>query len=282
VSEGDRSGVPPSESCEATDRPIPVAGSRTSPHEVGLPFREIAEPGSGLLVARAPPALCARTRRTPGSFPVRLPETPKSSGPSHGLRPLYRVSDRSLRPTRLRVDSSHGVLRPYDDFRSQIRFTRACLTRHLPASGFGYPLAGLLPAHGSDPEIGHRPWGSPFRASYLPASRTRYRAVVLMPFPAHPSFSSEDEKVGSSAATPGLCSNRKAVPFREVVPPFRAVPSWVSTLSEALAPRAGSGFPDPPLMCFLVGSGRSRRRRRHSRVSNAARSGGLSRVHRLP
>ena len=46
--------------------------------------------------------------------------------------------------------------------------------------------------------------------------------------------------------------------------------------------RAGPGFPGPPLMCFLVGSGRSRRRRRHSRVSGAARSGELSRVHRLP
>jgi len=117
VSEGDRSGVPPSESREATGRPIPVTGSRTSPHEVGLSFREIAEPGSGLLVTRAPPVLCARARWTPGSFPGRLPDTPKSSGPSRELRPLYRVSDRSLRPTRLRVDSSHGVLRPYDVFR---------------------------------------------------------------------------------------------------------------------------------------------------------------------
>jgi hypothetical protein len=164
-----------------------------------------------------------------------LPFAPKSSGPSRGLRPPYRVSDRSLRPTRLRVDSSHGVSVPYDDSRLQVRSTRDCLTRHLPTSGFGYPLAGLLPAHDTDPKIGHRPWGSPFRALYPPASRTRFRAVALMPFPVHPSFSSEDEKVGCSAATPGPCSGRRAVSFREVEPPFRAEPSWVSILSEALA-----------------------------------------------
>jgi hypothetical protein len=96
-----------------------------------------------------------------------FPVTPKRSGPSRGLRPLYRVSNRSLRPTRLRVDSSHGVLRPDDDVRLQVRSTRVCLTRHLPTSGFGYPLVGLLPAHESDPRIGHRPWGSPFRAFVL-------------------------------------------------------------------------------------------------------------------
>jgi len=163
------------------------------------------------------------------------PDAPKSTGPSHGLRLPYRVSDRSLRPTRRRVDSSHGVSRPYDGSREQVRLTRVCLTRHLPASRFGYPLAGLLPVREPDPRIGHRPWGSPFRALYPPASRTRFRAVALMPFPARPAFSSEDEKVGRSAATPGPCSGRRAVPFREVEPPFRAEPSWVSFLSEALA-----------------------------------------------
>jgi hypothetical protein len=60
-------------------------------------------------------------------------------------------------------------------------------------------------------------------------------------------------------------------------------PSWVSVSPPKLSPRCdGPGFPRPPLMCFLVGSGRSRRRRRHSRVSIAARSGELSPAHRLP
>ena len=212
-----------------------------------------------------------------------FPVAPKSSGPSHGLQPLYRVSDRSLRPTRLRVDSSHGVLRPYDDVRESRSGSPG-----LASPGTFRPqgldtlssVCSLLtdPILGSDTVPGVHPSG----LFYSPASRTRFRAVALMSFPAHPSFSSEDEKVGSSAATPGLCSSRKAVPFREVEPPFRAVPSWVSILSEAVASRVGTGFPGPPLMCFLVGSGRNRRRRRHSRVSNAARSGGLSRVHRLP
>ena len=43
-----------------------------------------------------------------------------------------------------------------------------------------------------------------------------------MPFPVLPALSSEDDKVGSSAATPGRYSGHRAVPFREVVPPFRA------------------------------------------------------------
>ncbi len=116
----------------------------------------------------APPMSFTRERAgLRGLSRYDFPETPKSQGPSRGLRPLYRVSNRSLRPTRLRVDSSHGVLRPYDDIREQVRFTRDCLSRHLPTSGFGYPLVGLLPARGSDPRIGHRPWGSPFRAFLL-------------------------------------------------------------------------------------------------------------------
>jgi hypothetical protein len=91
---------------------------------------------AGFWLPAPPLALGARTRWTPGSFPVRLPDAPKSTGPSHGLRLPCRVSDQSLRPTRLRIGSSHGVHRPYDDIRAQIRLTRVCLTRHLPASGF--------------------------------------------------------------------------------------------------------------------------------------------------
>jgi hypothetical protein len=80
---------------EATGCPIPVSGSRTSPHEVGLSLREIAEPGSELLVARSPHALHARTRRTPGSFPIRLSRRSEelralswTSAPLQGFRPV--------------------------------------------------------------------------------------------------------------------------------------------------------------------------------------------------
>jgi hypothetical protein len=80
---------------EATGRPGPVTGTRTSPRGVGLSFREIAEPGSEPLVARSPLDLHARTRRPPGSFPKRLALRSEelralswTSAPLQGFRPV--------------------------------------------------------------------------------------------------------------------------------------------------------------------------------------------------
>jgi hypothetical protein len=41
--------------------------------------------------------------------------------------------------------TSHGLLLPTAHEGSEVRFTRAFQARHLPPSGFGYPLDGLLP-----------------------------------------------------------------------------------------------------------------------------------------
>jgi hypothetical protein len=111
----------------------------------------VTEPGSGLLVARSPLALGARTRWAPGSFPIRLPVVPENSGPSHGLRLPFRVSDRSLRPTRLRVDSSHGVHRPYDDATHRSGSPGLASPGTFRPQGFD-PLVGLLPARGTRSE----------------------------------------------------------------------------------------------------------------------------------
>ena len=134
------------------------------------------------------------------------------------------------------------------------------------------------PILGSDTVPGVHPSG----LFYSPASRTRFRAVALMSFPAHPSFSSEDEKVGSSAQLQDFAPTEKPFPSGRSCLPSGPCPRGSPSSPKLWPHRAGPGFPDPPLMCFLVVSGRGRRRRRHSRVSGAARSGGLSRVHRLP
>jgi hypothetical protein len=43
------------------------------------------------------------------------------------------------------TNSSHGLWFPSALEDSAIHFTRACLARYVPPSGFGYPLDGLLP-----------------------------------------------------------------------------------------------------------------------------------------
>jgi len=60
---------------------------------------------------------------------------------------------------------------------SEVRFTRACRARHLPRSGFGYPLRGLRPP-------------SPRRPSFVPTALLGFtlRSLLLSrgtePFPA--------------------------------------------------------------------------------------------------
>jgi hypothetical protein len=73
------------------------------------------------------------------------------------------------------------------------------------------------------------------RGSYSSISRTRYRAGALLPFPALPVFSSEDEKIGSSVATPGLF-RPTGWTFRELEVPFRAGAHVGCIPSGALAP----------------------------------------------
>jgi hypothetical protein len=224
----------------------------------------------------------ARERaRTARSFPPRLPGS-EEHGPSHELRPPYRVSDRSLRPTRRRIGSSLGVLHPDDDFRGQVRFTRVCLTRHLPASGFR-PSRRLAPwravparrptaAHGVHPS-GHVP----------PTSRTRFRAVAPMPFPALPAFSSEDEKVGSSAATPGLSSGRRAGPSGRSCPPSDPRPSWVSSPLRSSRPAAMvPASRNLPSCAFTPKATEVTDDAGAPGSRSTARSGELSRARRLP
>jgi hypothetical protein len=120
------------------DRPsgVPSPEPRTSPLEVSLPCGVFTEPGSGPLVARPPHALRRLGARAPGCFPVRLPESSEEfPGPPLGFGPPSGFpTGRSGRP----VSGSAPPMEffaPTTTTRPQVRFTRACRTRHLPASG---------------------------------------------------------------------------------------------------------------------------------------------------
>ena len=140
----------------------------------------------------------------------RAPGPPLGFGPSTGL-----LTDRSGRP----VAGSAPPVRffaPTTTTRPQVRFTRVCLTRHRPASRFRPPRR-FAPCDRCRSEDRRRPWGSPFRAFPLRSAALVTEPVALLPFPALPAFSSEDEKVGSSAAASGRYSDRRSVPFRRLV-----------------------------------------------------------------
>jgi hypothetical protein len=114
----------------------------------------------------APPLPSARERaRTSGCFPMRLPGS-EEHGPSHGLRPPYRVSDRSLRPTRLRVDSSLGVLSPTTTSANRSGSPGFASPGTFRPQGFD-PLAGLLPARRSRSEDRAPPMGFTLQGTSL-------------------------------------------------------------------------------------------------------------------
>jgi hypothetical protein len=117
----------------------------------------------------------------------------------------------------------------------QIRFTRVCLTRHLPASEFGYSLAGLLPANAPRSEDREPSMGFTLQGLSLRPGAPVSRPLLSCRFSALPAFSSEDEKVGSSAATSEPCSGRRTGSFGGSNPPSEPRPSWVASPSEALA-----------------------------------------------
>jgi len=99
---------------------------------------------------------------TPGCFPVRPPGLRRARALSWAWAPLQGfqpVAPADPFPDRLLPWSSF----PYGDAREQVRLTRVCLTRHLPASGFR-PSRRLAPCWRSRSEDRSRPWGSPFRA----------------------------------------------------------------------------------------------------------------------
>jgi hypothetical protein len=249
----------------ATGRPLPVAGSRTSPHGVGLPSRGLTGPGSGILVARSPHALGARTRLDSGVFPGPASRAPKSTGPLLGLGPPTGFpTGRSGRPVagsappmefvplrrRARAGPAHpGLPHPAPSGLRVSTLSPACSLLALPVRGpeppMGFTLQGLS-LRPAAPVSGPLP-SCRFRPSLPSPLRTRRSGVPprLQDVP--------------PAEEPPFPGGRAPLPRRNP----RGSPS-----SSKLSPRRdGPGFPGPPLMRFPVGGHRGDRRRRRSRVS---------------
>jgi len=214
--------APPESRGNGRSSGVPSPGLRTSPPGVRLPSRVLAEPGSGSSASRSPPALRALARGS-GVFPgPAYPGLRGAPGPLLGFGPPPGFStDRSGRPVPGPAPPM-GFFRPYDDLTpagpDHPGFAAPGTFR---PQGFD-PLAGFLPADAADPKTGAAPGVHPSGPCSL-----RPAALVSEPLPSCrfsvlPAFSSEDEKVGSAAAAPGLSSDRRAAPFRGVVPPFRA------------------------------------------------------------
>jgi len=152
--------------------------------------------------------------------------------------------------------------------RPQIRFTRVCLTRHLPASEFGCSLAGLLPADAPRSEDREPSMGFTLQGLTLRPAAPVSRPLLSCRFSALPAFSSEDEKVGSSAATPELYSGRRPGSFGGSSPPAEPKPSWDASPSEVLTSPRWRRLPGTsPLALSLRGTTEVVERRRRSRVS---------------
>jgi hypothetical protein len=150
---GCRVGCPLRCLAEATGRPSPRRRDAGPPLPGSTCPAESSPTGSRVIGSPPPPSPSgARGARTPGSFPVRRPDAPKSTGPSLGLRSPLRVSDRSLRPAR-------GPAPPMRFLPRRRRHDRRSGSPGLASPGTFRPrgfdhLAGLLPATAADPEAG--------------------------------------------------------------------------------------------------------------------------------
>jgi hypothetical protein len=281
VGEGVPIRWPPPES-HGYDRPSggPSPGHRTSPPGVSLPSRVLAEPGSGSSVSRSPPALGAFA---PGSGVFPGPASRGSEehrGPLLGLAPLQGFQPTA--PAGPKTGSSRGVLRPDDDRTSAgpahpglphpapsgLRVSTlppACSLRTLPIRGsapsLGFTLQGLAPSGRP------RPFPDP-----CPPAVSR----LSLPSPLR------TRRSGGPPRLQGFAPTGEPRPSGSSWLPSGPLPSWVAVPSEALVPPRWSRLPGSSPPALSRPESRRHSGHRRSRVSLAARSGGLSRVHRLP
>jgi hypothetical protein len=212
---------------------------------------------------------------------MRLPGS-EEHGPSHGLRPPYRVSDRSLRPTRLRVDSSLGVLSPTTTSANRSGSPGFASPGTFRPQGFD-PLAGLLPGARCRPEGRRPPMGFTLQGTSLrpaapvsgPWPPCRFRLSLPSPLRTRRwevplrlrDIPPVEEPVlpGGRASLPGLGPRGSPVPLRSSRP-TAMVPASRNLPSCAFPPEVAEATDDG----CTPGS------------RSAARSGELSRVRRLP
>jgi len=146
----------PSEDSPALADTDPVAG--TDPPLMGL----AARPESCRSIGIAPIGYAIPLRRCLSARPCGLPER-STAGPvklsppaSHRVSPPSRVLRERRWPRPRGLDAFSGLSSPVARSIGEVRFTRALPARHLPSSGFGYPLDGFLPRR-------------PSRACFIPA-----------------------------------------------------------------------------------------------------------------
>ena len=93
----------------------------------------LSERRSGSLVRRSLLVVSTTSR----SSAVRPPASASTHRVSHRLGPPSQGSGLTADPSgRSPPDAPRGVRRPYKDMGDRVRFTRACLTRHVPPSRF--------------------------------------------------------------------------------------------------------------------------------------------------
>jgi len=143
---------------------------------------------SGVLLTRSRFAVtCARpcgvpANRTCGAcFQVPATSSFRLGPPFRALPNWHLPASRQQSPL-VRTASADGSpaallsFRPLQHIQGRrIRFKRAWQTRHLPSSGFGYPLDGLRPGDPSRPFSGRRrSWGCTLRSFPLPGGATAF------------------------------------------------------------------------------------------------------------
>ena len=143
---------------------------------------------SGVLLTRSRFAVaCARpcglpARRTCGAC-FQVPATSSSRlGPPSRASPNWRLPAFRERSPLIRTAPTGGLpaallsFGPLQHIQGhRVRFTRAWRARHLPPSGFGYPLDGLRPGDPSQPFSGRRrSWGCALRSLPLFGGTTAF------------------------------------------------------------------------------------------------------------
>jgi hypothetical protein len=135
--------------------------------------------------------------------------------------------------------------------------TRALPARHLPPSGFGYPLDGLLPCAACRPYfMPTAPMGLSLRSFLLAAgSLSRYReSSPRLPLPQAKLDRPKSAQLRPEARLPGTTCLRVPRNSGRVFSPTRCrVLPWVSTLSGITIVHLGDpGEPEPPPPTHLL------------------------------
>jgi hypothetical protein len=143
-----------------------------------------------------------------------------------------------------------GLSSPWTHPPHEVRFTRALPARHLPPSGFGYPLDGFLPRAACRPcFIPTAPMGFSLRSILLAAgSPSRYREYpTRFPLPQIKLDRPKSAQLRPEARLPGTTCLRVPCLSSQVFSPTRRwVLPWGSSLSGTDIVRLGDRFRPPP------------------------------------